>query len=569
MVGADPTGREQLRTALIACGADLTHFEDTDLDKLWVGRYRNVSSLLEDATWRGLSAAGLPPGLVDQILALQGRAASAAGAGGPDTSHAYMRLALAGAPPQPPGCSGSSSAVLLSGGGNNLQQQLAQHLDQPLAVKLPVGRGLSRDALNSSSELLDYVQEQPLHGLGADARRLTVLMTSVLTGVFEDCWSGAAGSADDLLSGAATVARLRPDFLFWVCNALLFKGEEKAQASALQDAVKELTDKMATSWDPALLPGASMPCMLAYAAAGNVAQFFALVRRDARTVTAAPITGRVDISQPLGRVKVVHYTLKVLQLMAQYAPDAPSIPLALGGMIKAVGSGGKVRSTVVMFQDFVLKRVEEFKDQPGSVMGYDELAELYAALDRARCPNLTRLHGGVIRLERAALVLHLQPVGLPMHGPPETEGALRQALRGVLTAVAALHRAGFVHRDIRWPNVIRLPAAASPSPALPPAAGSPDTFVLIDLEHAARADCRVDCRQPPRTLGSWPDAAALLDPTTGAFTRQSDLRLVAGLMAYLPFSLSDSGVRLQQDLASGRIASADAALAHEWLLATG
>ncbi len=39
--------------------------------------------------------------------------------------------------------------------------------------------------------------------------------------------------------------------------------------------------------------------------------------------------------------------------------------------------------------------------------------------------------------------------------------------------------AGFVHRDIRWRNVIKLPAAASSSSR----AGA-DAYVLIDPEHA-------------------------------------------------------------------------------------
>ncbi|GFR41594.1 hypothetical protein Agub_g2317 [Astrephomene gubernaculifera] len=70
----DPQQREQLRTALIAYGADLTRFEDTDLDILWHNRYRDVRGL-QDATREGLKAAGLPYGLIDHILKRQGAAA--------------------------------------------------------------------------------------------------------------------------------------------------------------------------------------------------------------------------------------------------------------------------------------------------------------------------------------------------------------------------------------------------------------------------------------------------------------------------------------------------------------
>mgnify|MGYP001807441915 CR=1 FL=1 len=230
------------------------------------------------------------------------------------------------------------------------------------------------------------------------------------------------------------------------------------------------------------------------------------------------------------------------------------------------------------------------------------LQDMYRALSGVRCPNLVRLHrcdGSSIRLQPdgETAVLHLAPVGLPLYGAPESEADLREAVRGVLAGVAALHAAGeagkgrprggqeqhdaaahaprahggvvaagshmgtnthvrraaldaavyssmavglddaagadqrangvcvvyvplscavllrrlpptagFVHRDIRWPNVIWLPpplAAAAATTAAsqqqPPAAsassataaasssspaGAAGTYVLIDLEHA-------------------------------------------------------------------------------------
>ena len=69
---------------------------------------------------------------------------------------------------------------------------------------------------------------------------------------------------------------------------------------------------------------------------------------------------------------------------------------------------------------------------------------MYSAIGRVHCPNLVRLHGGGIRLQAdgTTLALHLEPVGLPLHGPPRNEAGLKQAVRDVLTGVAALHAAG-------------------------------------------------------------------------------------------------------------------------------
>ena len=63
--------RERLRTVLRACGADLKLFNDIFLDKLWDNYYRSVRGL-QDASRESLKDAGLPLGLVDHILGLQG-----------------------------------------------------------------------------------------------------------------------------------------------------------------------------------------------------------------------------------------------------------------------------------------------------------------------------------------------------------------------------------------------------------------------------------------------------------------------------------------------------------------
>ena len=71
---------------------------------------------------------------------------------------------------------------------------------------------------------------------------------------------------------------------------------------------------------------------------------------------------------------------------------------------------------------------------------------MYSAIGRVHCPNLVRLRSGGIRLQDdgTTLVLHLEPVGLPLYEPPGNEADLKQAVRHVLTGVAALHAAGEV-----------------------------------------------------------------------------------------------------------------------------
>jgi hypothetical protein len=67
---------------------------------------------------------------------------------------------------------------------------------------------------------------------------------------------------------------LRPDFLLWVRQALLLKGEEKKSAKEIADAIKEIMDKMTSTWNSKIY-GACL-YMFAYAVGGNMLQIFAI-----------------------------------------------------------------------------------------------------------------------------------------------------------------------------------------------------------------------------------------------------------------------------------------------------
>ncbi|KXZ51361.1 hypothetical protein GPECTOR_13g850 [Gonium pectorale] len=354
--------------------------------------------------------------------------------------------------------------------------------------------------------------------------------------------------------------RKRPDFLCWLDNVLLFKGEERAEEADLQDAIAALASKMPSTWHPELLPGVAKPVMLAYAAAGDVLQFFSVHNKSGR-IKVDPISSRCDLGTPLGRAQALHGTFNIVRLLASYKPGAPRVPVALGGVVKATGALGEPIRAVTFYEEFAEKCIYNFEERHAGVNDFGLLvvggSELYTNTTLAQCPNLARLHTpDAIRLSDTTLVLHLVPAaGVPQRGPPSDEARLQQAVRGVLAGIEALHSAGFVHRDIRWDNVIWVPGAA------PGAAG---TFVLIDLEHAARADSAQDCRQPPFPLAPWPEVG-ILDPADGRYTPASDLCLVAHcLLTDLPFKLSAGGADLRRALAAREL-DARGALAHEWL----
>ena len=66
--------------------------------------------------------------------------------------------------------------------------------------------------------------------------------------------------------------------------------------------------------------------------------------------------------------------------------------------------------------------------------------------------------------------VELEPLGYERR--PSEEADLRHALRAVLQALQGMHQAGFVHRDVRWPNILREPLQVSEArwPSPPPSA---------------------------------------------------------------------------------------------------
>lgn len=111
--------------------------------------------------------------------------------------------------------------------------------------------------------------------------------------------------------------------------------------------------------------------------------------------------------------------------------------------------------------------------------------------------------------------------------------------------------AGFVHRDLRWPNVIKVI----------PINGS-HTIKLIDLELSGQAGDA--CSAHPYPLPHWryDDGRSVLEPD-GTYAARSNLRMVGKeLLGKLDLNLlGASGLDLQH---GGEYQGAGAALEHPW-----
>ncbi|KXZ47431.1 hypothetical protein GPECTOR_35g869 [Gonium pectorale] len=133
---------------------------------------------------------------------------------------------------------------------------------------------------------------------------------------------------------------------------------------------------------------------------------------------------------------------------------------------------------------------------------FEQLRELYRAT--AGRPGVVHALHGVPTLEGGTYTVDLVPVGLQSGDLLcVTEDETRHMVHGVLHGLAAIHQAGFVHRDLRWDNLARCHSGRR--------------WFLIDLESCAPAD-----EEP---VAGFEPAGWLPDTTLvgGRYTFASDL----------------------------------------------
>ncbi|KAG2445395.1 hypothetical protein HXX76_000017 [Chlamydomonas incerta] len=271
----------------------------------------------------------------------------------------------------------------------------------------------------------------------------------------------------------------------------------------MEMAVEDLRKKTAV-WTPLYYGDIEyLPC---FAAAGRELQFYAIAH--ARGMTAAPraISPRYDLADAADRARAVMATIKFYQLLRAQQARYPADVLPAGTVMLAQGPGFSRELLFRTDKLAVRKRVSPWSTF-ASWCGVDftRLQELYRATAQ-RQGLVHALKDGPI-LKGSVYSVDIIPVGLSSSNALlTTEDEARQLLHGLLHGLAAIHAAGFVHRDLRWDNFACCP-------------GSPSSrrWFLLDLETCAPAD------QPPSPAFEpvgWQSGTTLVD---GCYTRASDL----------------------------------------------
>ena len=415
---------------------------------------------------------------------------------------------------------------------------LAQPLPGPVLVDdshaalLAAGAGCfqmqARPAGRAMPELEALLESAFSWQVSSSTEDVWASLADVLTGHVWRTLSKLAGTFA-YVDNRCTTDSLRPAYCGWSNRALVMKAERKVQLAALQAALDELASKM-RGWNALVLCG--VPFLPCFAVGGHLIQFAVVYSGPNSTACVQPVTDPMPMSTGRDRLRVVAASFNMFRIMTWLRarmPD-PVIPL----YVEQPRAGG---GSVTVFDDHVIKRCRRVAPQPL----YHALAPGGGIPCAVRVVEHTRPSA-----ERPLARLKLQPVAL--QALPRDEAELRRATAAVLHALAALHARGFVHRDVRWPNVL---------------ADGSGGWLLVDFELA-------DAAGEPLPAGAV-DADAVAPEARvprAPYTPAADAWQVGRLMRTAGITqLSPAASALADALSAplhARLGVADA-LAHAWL----
>jgi hypothetical protein len=239
------------------------------------------------------------------------------------------------------------------------------------------------------------------------------------------------GKSDRNSSRSASTGPNRPDFLFFVDSVCVFRGEEKAPGEQMETARRELFEKLVWSYGDA-------PYLLGYAAVGYEAKLYAITR--VHDGVDAIELGGYDLRHLEGRFRLLLAILNVARLLQSLASLCPD---SARDEYKTIIRDQGIK--VLLEPSRIVKCFPEALFQQAK----DHVEAVYKVLEEHAIPNVDRLD----HADQNAKRLIFKPRG--QETIPANIVELFHALVDVLQALVKLHAASWMHRDIRWPNVIK------------------------------------------------------------------------------------------------------------------
>ena len=330
-------------------------------------------------------------------------------------------------------------------------------------------------------------------------------------------------------SAASTTERLRPDTSARTFHGVLvFKGEEKSKSTyeALMMSRRELFAKIA-SWNPVHM--GAIPFLLCYGAAGALVQFYCVRPTVGRGYAMHDVSDVLDLNTTQGRLQLSLISINCFRVMVAMQAAAPA-PGAHGWNDQVVRPSGL---RLIFAGDYVEKIYSrESLAHATTGVDFDAFINLLNQLhdnpprhlEHPAAVGMNCLRGKhPIKIFRQSIRVCMVPCGFSVR--PTTIPEMQSTIRCVLLGLRALHALGWVHGDVRWPNIVRIAA---------------DNWCLIDLNHARKLELDVAARKAhdfqavamlfnveAAPLAASPDAVALRRELTEA-SDATDIEILLG-----------------------------------------
>jgi len=277
------------------------------------------------------------------------------------------------------------------------------------------------------------------------------------------------------------------DFLCYLLSmgiVLIFVGEEKKEESDMCIANRELTDKLAEH--PDIFE--HFPFLLAYSLAGGVIQFCVILSDKTRE----PISAKLDLNNDPDRLQLFISTVNCFRLIHSLYLQLPNLNIPKNGQILKGKKGSHPHITA--HKDYVRKVFSLHNESRVTF-----LTQMYDDLLRNPVPGLVRPKCHLeTYLGTTLKCIELRPKGQQCKPTPIN---FKSVVGSVFKTVVRFHKRGYLHCDIRWPNIIQYV----------------DGWYLIDLEKAGA----VGSRHIPDGLHKsyWPPD---LSPNKDTWTEEGD-----------------------------------------------
>lgn len=237
-------------------------------------------------------------------------------------------------------------------------------------------------------------------------------------------------------------------------------GEEKGSRAELESATKELTEKL-HSWNVLLM--GEVPFLFCYAAGADLVQFYVLCPdMTLRTIHERPLV----VSNVVGVLQLYVAVINIFRILQTLQRSIPllSSPMPFSTLSRS-------DCNIVFEMDCVVKIYHTADDSKrdkffGKLRGpfadtdLQRLATLFSHLfkltPRPDCMEVpVTPHSAIAGKSMSTLTVRMSPVGIQR--VPNTKQEFICFLRCALRALIILHKIGYVHCDVRWPNFITAP----------------------------------------------------------------------------------------------------------------